>query len=187
VARPAITAQAVLHLAKVLGTTGVPYAFMGGLALNAWGIPRTTFDFDVAVALDSQQLPGFLRGLEAHDLAADEPFLRGHVDRLSGMEKCSARLLFGSHWFVVDIFLATTPFLRSVMTRRVQVPVWGESVFVVSAADLILFKLVAGRRKDWVDIENVVAIQGIPDPGYLATWAALLGVQERLARVVRPE
>ena len=59
-------------------------------------------------------------------------------------------------------------------------------VYVVSAADLVLFKLVAGRRKDWVDIENVIAVQGVPERDYLRTWAKRLGIEDRLAKVIGP-
>ena len=57
-------------------------------------------------------------------------------------------------------------------------------VYVVSAADLVLFKLIAGRRKDWVDIDNIVAVEGVPEPGYLETWARLLGVEDGLRRIL---
>jgi hypothetical protein len=68
---------------------------------------------------------------------------KGYVDRVVGMEKVSARLLFSSTWFVLDIFLATTPFLHSVMQPRARVPFQDAPVFVVTAADLILLKLIA--------------------------------------------
>ncbi len=44
----------------------------------------------------------------------------------------------------------------------------------------------AGRRKDWVDIDNVVAVQGVPERPYLEQWAATLGVTDRLRRVLNP-
>ena len=47
-----------------------------------------------------------------------------------------------------------------------------------------LGKLVAGRRKDWVDIENVLAFQGVPDREYPRSWAERLGVAKRLDRVL---
>jgi hypothetical protein len=49
----------------------------------------------------------------------------------------------------------------------VRVPFEDSHIQVVTAADLILFKLMAGRRKDWVDIDNVLAIQGVPERPYL--------------------
>jgi hypothetical protein len=173
-------------LAHAVERAGADYAFMGGLAVTAWGIPRATFDLDLAIAADNQSVGAILHALEADDVAADEHFSKGYVDRVGGMEKVSARLLFSSTWFVLDIFLATTPFLHSVMQRRARVPFQDAHVFVVTAADLILFKLIAGRRKDWVDIDNVVAVQGVPERAYLEQWAATLGVSDRLRRVLGP-
>jgi hypothetical protein len=66
----------------------------------------------------------------------------------------------------------------------VRVPFEDSHIQVVTAADLILFKLMAGRRKDWVDIDNVLAIQGVPERPYLDRWATTLGVADRLHRVL---
>jgi hypothetical protein len=176
--------EAVLHVARAMERTGTTYAFMGGLAVTAWGIPRATFDLDLTIGVDSQPADAILQALEADDIETEEHFRKGFVDRLSGMEKVAARLLFQDNWFVIDLFLGSTPQLRSALGRRVRVPFQDAHVDVVTAADLILFKLIAGRRKDWVDIDNVVAVQGIPERAYLEEWAAKLGVAERLTRVL---
>jgi hypothetical protein len=52
-------------------------------------------------------------------------------------------------------------------------------------ADLILFKLIAGRRTDWVDIDNILAVQGVPEREYLQSWAEKLAVKPRLDQVLR--
>jgi hypothetical protein len=56
----------------------------------------------------------------------------------------------------------------------------GVEARVVTAADLILFKLLADRPKDKADIQSVLSVQGIPDADYLRDWAARLGVADRL-------
>ncbi|MEO6597441.1 MAG: hypothetical protein ABIP94_22080 [Planctomycetota bacterium] len=54
----------------------------------------------------------------------------------------------------------------------------------MAEADLILFKLMADRPKDRVDVQNVLTVQGIPEPEYLRDWAARLGVADRLERAL---
>ncbi|MFQ5507458.1 MAG: hypothetical protein ACE5F1_22065 [Planctomycetota bacterium] len=174
----------VCRVADLCGKKRIPYAFMGGLALNAWGVPRATFDLDIAVTVESEGIPRLLAQLRSDDVEVDDSFLHGFVNRLAGMEKAAVRLLSGGAWFLVDLFFATTPFLHSVMERRVAIELGETRIHVVTAADLVLFKLLAGRRKHWVDIENVIVIQGVPEPEYLQTWADRLGIRERLDRVL---
>ena len=180
----AVVDEVVLQVARMLDVMGVAHAFMGGLALNAWGIPRATFDIDFVVAVRDDDFATFVHALAARGVDADEPYLRGYRDTLAGMEKIAASLQAAGHWYRLDIFRANTPFLESVVQRRVATQVRDAVVYVVSAADLVLFKLIAGRRKDWVDIDNIVAVQGVPEPGYLETWARLLGVEDRLRRIL---
>ena len=71
------------------------------------------------------------------------------------------------------------------MARRKSISLEGTNVQVVSAADLLLMKIIAGRRKDRVDIENILAVQGVPERDYLESWAERLGVAERLTQVLR--
>jgi hypothetical protein len=66
----------------------------------------------------------------------------------------------------------------------VQLPEVDRSVRVVSPADLILFKLLADRPKDRLDVRNVLTVQGIPEADYLANWAAQLHVADRLQRAI---
>ena len=60
-------------------------------------------------------------------------------------------------------------------------------VWLVSPEDLILLKLIASRPRDFVDIDDVLFVQGSLDEEYLAThWAERLDVlaelEEALAR-----
>lgn len=81
-----------------------------------------------------------------------------------------------------DLFLVATDLQRSAFARcrTVQLPGVSRDVRVVSPADLILFKLLADRPKDRVDVQNILTVQGIPDAEYLHSWAKQLGVNDRL-------
>jgi hypothetical protein len=45
---------------------------------------------------------------------------------------------------------------------------------------LILLKLIAGRPRDLVDVQDILFIQGQLDEAYLRRWAAAVGVTEPL-------
>jgi hypothetical protein len=68
--------------------------------------------------------------------------------------------------------LGATEFDKQAMTRAVQVQLYERSVRIASAEDLILYKLVAHRRKDLAHVEDIMARQGRRlDVSYLKSWA----------------
>jgi hypothetical protein len=83
-----------------------------------------------------------------------------------------------------DIFIVETPFQQEVIGRLVFAEVEGRSVKLVSAEDLILFKLVASRPRDLLDIQDIVFTQGELDEAYLRRWAGPLGVASKLDEIL---
>jgi hypothetical protein len=55
---------------------------------------------------------------------------------------------------------------------------------LITAEDLILFKLLAGRPRDLLDIEDVFFMQGQLDEAYMRRWAGPLGVADQLERML---
>ena len=51
-------------------------------------------------------------------------------------------------------------------------------------APVSALKLVGDRQKDRVDVENVLAVQGVPEREHLEMWASRLGVRDRLSRAL---
>ena len=177
--------DAIYRVARLVGDEGIPYAFIGGVALNTWAIPRATFDLDLAVSLSAKQVPELLSRFQSADFVLDPAFERGFRDRIAGMEKIHVHLPAGAALMAVDIFFAETPFLRSVLERSVAIDLGQGLLQVCTAADLLLFKLLADRPKDRADVRNVLAVQGIPDREYLERWAGELDVRPRLDELLR--
>lgn len=158
---------------------------MGGLAVRHWAIPRPTYDVDFAVALDGEALLALLRRLDQEGFVVDRQFTSGFTDTLSGMRKVNVGCFEGGTTWRIDIFLATTPFVRSAFERRVGTTIEGMTLHVVTAEDLLLFKLLADRNKDRMDVEDMLLVCGPLDLGYLRQWAAHLDVSDRLDRALR--
>ena len=55
-----------------------------------------------------------------------------------------------------DLFLAETVFQQEFIARRVTCAVEGQQVSLVTAEDLILFKLIASRPRDLIDAQDAV-------------------------------
>ena len=56
---------------------------------------------------------------------------------------------------------------------------------LVSPEDLVLLKLLAGRPKDFVDVGDILFIQGQLDQEYLHRWATQLGISSALEEARR--
>lgn len=70
--------------------------------------------------------------------------------------------------------------------RRRALEVEGRNVWFVSAEDLILMKLKAGRPRDFEDVVSVLSRHGDKlDIGYLEDWAWRLRVYDEFAYVMR--
>jgi hypothetical protein len=169
---------------RVLRAQALEHAFIGGLALSAWGVPRATFDLDLALALDVERQKALLASLRGLGWDVEEHFERGWRDRMAGMPILSVRVPADHALIRVDLLVAETPFLKSVLARRVEIDLGEGPIPVCSAADLVLFKLVAWRPKDRVDLDNILWVQGVPERSYLERWAHDLGVQERLLEIL---
>lgn len=176
--------ETVYVVERVLREHGLEHAFIGGLALSAWGVPRATFDLDLTLALPVERQGSLLAALRGLGWDVDEIFERGWRDQMAGMPVLSVRIPADGTLIRVDLLVAETPFLRSVLARRVEIDLGQGPIPLCTAADLVLFKLVAWRPKDRLDLDNILWVQGVPERDYLERWAGPLGVEERLREIL---
>ncbi len=74
---------------------------------------------------------------------------------------------------VVDFLLALPGYEELIIERAIQRDLSGWSVWISSAEDLIIQKVVAGRGKDWLDVEALLVEQGDKlDQAYIGDWLA---------------
>lgn len=170
----------LLEVIGVLDRLQVDSMIMGGFAVRSWGVPRPTYDADLAVAAEGEALARVLAALGAAGFEVP-PEHEGHfVDRVGAMEKVKVtRFAAGSVW-EVDLFVAKGAFFESAMARRRGRQVEGREVYVMAPEDVILLKLLANRRKDRLDVEEILKIQADLDLSHLRSWAKRLGVLARL-------
>lgn len=177
---PGALRQAFDELREALARRNVPYAVMGGLAVSHWGLPHVTFDVDIAVGVRANDVTTFLSALDEDGFVVPDQFRTGWTDALAGTRKVAVKKFVEGHVWTIDVFLDESEFLASVMARRVTVESVGRPTPMITPEDLVLFKLVAWRRKDQAHLDDLLLVVGPLDDAYLAAWADKLGVRDRL-------
>jgi hypothetical protein len=127
------------------------YALIGGFAVSAWGIARSTQDIDLAVALGTsapQALATYL-GAENESGGIDDP--------LQGLFSLSLK----SEGQDVPVQLIVLPSKLAVVAFNgiATLTVLGYSVPVVNWQALVLLTLYAGAPVDLQDARSVVAVR----------------------------
>ncbi|MBN2491487.1 MAG: nucleotidyl transferase AbiEii/AbiGii toxin family protein [Planctomycetes bacterium] len=175
----------LLQVIEALDRLAIPYAIMGGFAVRTWGIPRPTYDADLAVAAGGTGLQRLLAALEGVGFTVPDEYRGGFLDSVGGMDKLKVTRFEEDTVWDVDLFLARGGLLQAAIARRRPVKLEGRSVSVMSPEDVILLKLLAFRRKDQVDVEEILKIAEGLDRAYLRAWAVRLGIADRLETFLR--
>jgi hypothetical protein len=181
---------AVTPVVDALDRLGVPYEIAGSLASSYHGVPRSTLDADLVVALPMDKV-GALAAALAGAYYADEDMIRDAVRR-----QASCNLVHLDTGIKVDLYLLkprvydSEAFARRAPGRLDDAPGAREFVFE-GVEDVVLHKLewyrlgghVADRQ--WTDVVNVLrAKAGALDLAYLRRWAREIGVLDLFERAL---
>ena len=156
------TLEAPLRQAiQALTERGYRYAIIGGVALSQWGVVRATYGVDVKVLVPNLDFDAVRADLRtafptgAREHAPENPFIVAvNVDGI-----------------IVDFLLTLPDYEEQIIERAVQRDLGGWSVWICSAEDLIIQKVVAGRSTDWSDVEALLIEQyGGLDRAYIQDW-----------------
>ncbi len=161
-------------IARLLEQAGLPYVMIGGHAVNVWLEPRFTADVDVTVQAgsgDAERLKTVL-GLAGYSVVREHG-----TDLPSGPD--FVRFRSRDETVTLEVQTAKTEFQREAIRRAIAV---ADAPRVATAEDLIVFKLIASRPKDRIDLEGLVRLPGLDWP-YVERWAAewdVLGMLRQL-------
>jgi len=140
---------------------GYRYAVIGGIAVTTWGVIRATRDVDLKVLvpdLDYAAVRGAIRSAfpePGRPHAPDNPLI------------VSADI----EGVVVDFLLALPGYEEQIVTRAVWCDLGDLQVWVCTPEDLVIQKAIAGRARDWQDIEGILIEQHERlDLHYLEDW-----------------
>lgn len=143
------------NVTQTLSKHSVNYAIAGGYAVSFHGAVRTTFDIDIVVELELENLENCVAALTALDLQSRVPvttqeifhFRHEYIQKRSFIEWSFVNATDPSQ--IVDIVLTHD---LATMTKK-NIVVSGASVPVLSAESLIKMKRASGRPQDIEDFK----------------------------------
>ena len=142
---------------------GYRYAVIGAIANQWWGIPRLTYDVDIKVLVPELDYPTLRSALRTAFPERGRPH--------AGLNPLVVDVRIGA--VTVDFLLAIPGHDEQVVSRALLRDLEGLSIWVSTPEDLIIQKAVAGRGKDWQDIEGILVEQeGKLNLAYLEDWLA---------------
>ena len=137
----------------------------GGVAASLLGKPRLTADVDAVIILSIEDLPQLIEiaqqfGLFSRIKDAEEFARRHHVLLLRHQES----------GINVDISLGMLPFELEAVERGISYPVGEFVIRLTTPEDLIIFKAVAHRPKDLIDIQAIIESHPNLDKKRIQNW-----------------
>ena len=165
--------EQIVAIERAFEEAKIPHAFGGAQALAYYGPIRATHDIDVNVFVSSGEAKRVLETLRALGAEVSNPGLLVLIERDE-----QVRIFWEGT--PVDLFFAYDALHRSSMSRRREVDFYGDSIHVLSAEDLMVYKAVFDRPKDWRDIAGMIFAS--PDPmdfDYVRTWLERIDDEER--------
>jgi hypothetical protein len=151
--RPA-PAELLAALGDAMRARGWRWYVFGAQAVAAYGRPRLTADVDVTIEAMGAGASEVIAMLDPHGFA---PRFALSAERLR-----EARLLPMVHvpsGFPLDLVIASPGLDEEFLARARPLDLGGVEAPVVSVEDLVVMKVLAGRRKDLEDVRGVLAVQ----------------------------
>jgi hypothetical protein len=137
------------------------YAIIGGIAVTTWGTIRATRDIDLKVLVPDLDYAAVRAAIRAVFPRPGRPHAPDNLLIVSAMVE----------GVVVDFLLALPGYEEQIIARAVRRDLGDLRVWVCAPEDLVIQKAIAGRARDWQDIEGVLIEQyGQLDLAYLEDW-----------------
>jgi hypothetical protein len=140
--------EKVIVIHESLADAKVPHALGGALALAYYADPRATIDIDINVFVPTGRWREVGRALTEISVSAER------LDPTTLERDGQCRLWWGDN--AVDLFFAYDPIHEEMRRQSRRVPFGGVTVSILSPEHLAVCKAMFDRRKDWIDIEQML-------------------------------
>ncbi len=153
----------LIDVYKSLQAHDVKYLLCGGLAINLYGVPRSTADMDIILDLKEDNIQRFLTAIATFQYQNLLPIsLLELVDEDKRIALVNDRNLIAFSFFstvfqfvTLDV-LIDLPFQFADLWLRKQVRTLRETeIYLVSVEDLVALKTYSNREQDRLDIESL--------------------------------
>jgi predicted nucleotidyltransferase len=151
---------------KQLNKEEIDYLVVGGLAVNFHGIPRMTYDIDLMIHLDPENIrklvSTFVNWGYRPRVPVNPEDLADEKKRNSWIQEknMKAFTFYNEDQPIgeVDLVIESPIPYADLRARAINIKLEGQDIAVVSIRDLIELKLDAGRKQDISDVENLKTI-----------------------------
>jgi hypothetical protein len=143
--------SALIALREALDATGIPWMCIGGIAVVAQGVRRTTTDIDATLRADGIDLAALLHRFARHGIRPRIP------DAVSFARRSQVLLLeHGASRVELDVSLAWLSFEHEALSARTAIDFAGVATPAARPEDLVIYKLFAARPVDLADAEALL-------------------------------
>ena len=167
----------IVEISALLTTAGISHCLVGGYAVAVHGIPRQTVDIDFLIALPATKTDDFTNLLRIKGYKA--------THRKTDLLDPLGDVFFVQTEVPVQLICAKYQHHLAAIERAVLIDYSGQKIRVVTAEDLVIFKLKAGGPRDLWDAENLLAFNQNLDLEYLLSVAKELRVDRRLKSLIK--
>lgn len=146
--------RAVLELiTEEFSKQGIRYAVIGGFALGAWGVARTTIDLDFLLHRDDWEKVDVLLKSKGYECVHKSAEVAQYVSRKHTLGE-------------IDFLLAHRDISRKMLVRAKEKRIFSHIVKVANPEDVIglkiqaLFNDASRTQKEYMDIESMLGLYG---------------------------
>jgi hypothetical protein len=163
-----------------LERAGIPYMLTGSMALNFYGHPRATNDFDIVIEIQGGDVDRLV------NLFQGDFYISRDAVRQAVAQKGPFNIIDNETVFKVDLIVRKTgPYPTEQFKRKTLKELAGFKTYVISPEDLILAKLDWSRESlsemQERDVRNLLnLLKKELDYDYMEKWSTVLGIMERL-------
>ena len=174
------------QIASRLDSAGIPYMMTGSMAMAIYATPRMTRDIDLIVEIELIDVEKIVK------LFADDCY----VDKASVRQAVHDRGIFNiihNDWLIKADFIVRKDedYRLKEFSRRRIIDIEGSAIAIVAPEDLILSKLIWGKRSQSElqlrDVKQMIVAMSELDHAYLQKWATILGVDDLLKKAKENE
>ena len=157
--------RSIQELQKLLAKEDIPSIVIGGLAVAAWGEPRLTRDVDLKVLLKREESERLMSILSV----GYNPLVSNPLELLQKQALVFVQDSFGTR---LDLLLADTPYDVLAIERGRDIEIQpGVTIHICSPEDLVIYKLISTRLRDYDDARSVIRRQGEKlDDRFIIHW-----------------
>ena len=153
----------MLRVLKMLYYCKIKYILVGGLAINLYGIPRTTVDVDIMIDLNNENILNLINCFKANGFRfrqpIDEKKLISKEYRKQLKEEKNVIVLTlenpNNPLEILDFFIDNPIDFNKAYSRKKTLKIDDFEIYLASIEDIIEIKQISNRPIDISDIENL--------------------------------